>query len=242
MDTSVCGGAGLLQRVGRKREPWRTARDKVADNRRRHGSAAASHVAVAGGEQDGGVLGVRPIIGRLSGVDGLTPIPVGHLAGGYVWQYGAGACLQLSALLRAARRIKLRDTGWVLTPAIDRKFLDRLDIRAVPFKKTVQTAIGYLEKVEMDALLSRPDRRTRLGVRDHARLLFLYNSGARADEVAKLTVGISNWARRRPCDSMARENKVRICPLCQRRQSPWPASWLTGTKVTQSFWGGRTIV
>jgi integrase/recombinase XerD len=62
------------------------------------------------------------------------------------------------------------------------------EVRAVPFKKTAKTAIGYLEKAEMDALLNQPDRRTSLGARDHALLLFLYNSGARADEAAKLTV------------------------------------------------------
>jgi site-specific recombinase XerD len=59
----------------------------------------------------------------------------------------------------------------------------------VLFKKTAKTAIGYLEKAEIGALLNQPDRRTSLGVRDHALLLFLYNSGARADEAAKLTVG-----------------------------------------------------
>jgi site-specific recombinase XerC len=58
----------------------------------------------------------------------------------------------------------------------------------VPFKKTAQTVIEYLEKVEMDALLNQPDRRTPLGARDHALLLFMYNSGARAEEIAKLTI------------------------------------------------------
>ena len=47
----------------------------------------------------------------------------------------------------------------------------------------------YLEKPEMDALLDAPDRSTRQGFRDYAVLLFLYNSGARATEVAALTVG-----------------------------------------------------
>ena len=61
-------------------------------------------------------------------------------------------------------------------------------IRATPLKKTAKTVIGYLEKAEMDALLAQPDRRTPLGNRDHALLLFLYNSGARADEAAKLTI------------------------------------------------------
>ena len=63
------------------------------------------------------------------------------------------------------------------------------EVRAIPFKKAAKAVIGYLEKAEMDALLDQPDRHTRLGVRDHALLLFLYNSGARADEAAKLTIG-----------------------------------------------------
>ncbi|MBO9172401.1 MULTISPECIES: tyrosine-type recombinase/integrase, partial [unclassified Rhizobium] len=63
------------------------------------------------------------------------------------------------------------------------------DVRAIPFKKTAKASIGYLEKAEMDALLGQPDRRTNLGVRDHTPFLFLYNSGARADEAARLTIG-----------------------------------------------------
>ena len=58
------------------------------------------------------------------------------------------------------------------------------EMRSVPFKKTAKTIIGYLEKSELDALLQAPDRRTTLGARDHALLLFLYNTGARADETA----------------------------------------------------------
>ena len=34
------------------------------------------------------------------------------------------------------------------------------EVRAVPFKKTAKTVIGYLEKAEMDTLLNQPDRRT----------------------------------------------------------------------------------
>jgi site-specific recombinase XerD len=63
------------------------------------------------------------------------------------------------------------------------------EVRSIPLKKTAETAIGYLEKSEMDALLREPDCRTALGARDHALLLFLYNSGARADEAARLTIG-----------------------------------------------------
>ena len=87
------------------------------------------------------------------------------------------------------------------------------EIRAVPFKKTAKTAIGYLEKAELDALLSQPDRRTSLGVRDHALLLFLYNSGARADEAAKLTVGNLQLGMSPSVRLHGKGNKVRTCPL-----------------------------
>src|SRR5262245_14650822 len=59
-------------------------------------------------------------------------------------------------------------------------------IRAIPFKRAAKTPITYLEKSEMDALLAAPDRNTALGRRDYGLLLFLYNTGARADEAAQL--------------------------------------------------------
>jgi site-specific recombinase XerD len=59
-------------------------------------------------------------------------------------------------------------------------------IRSVPFKKANKTVIPYLDKPQMDALLAAPNRDTAQGRRDHALLLFLYNSGARAEEAAQL--------------------------------------------------------
>jgi len=59
-------------------------------------------------------------------------------------------------------------------------------IRSIPFKKTSKPSMTYLDKREMDALLNAPNRDTSQGLRDHALLLFLYNSGARASEAAKL--------------------------------------------------------
>ena len=87
------------------------------------------------------------------------------------------------------------------------------EVRAVPFKKTAKTVIGYLEKAEMDALLNQPDRRTSLGARDHALLLFLYNSGARADEAAKLTVGNLQLGGSPSVRLHGKGNKFRTCPL-----------------------------
>ena len=62
-------------------------------------------------------------------------------------------------------------------------------VRVVPFKKAPVVPVCYLEKEEMDALLAAPDVNTAQGRRDHALLLFLYNTGARADEAAHVLIG-----------------------------------------------------
>jgi site-specific recombinase XerD len=62
------------------------------------------------------------------------------------------------------------------------------EVKTVPFKKTVRNLISYLEKAEVEALLTVPDCTTPLGRRNHALLLFLYNSGARVSEAAGLCI------------------------------------------------------
>ena len=62
------------------------------------------------------------------------------------------------------------------------------EIRNIPVKKAPRTLITYLEKEEMDALLETPDRNTVQGWRDYVLLLFLYNTGARAEEAASLQI------------------------------------------------------
>ncbi len=69
-------------------------------------------------------------------------------------------------------------------------------IRSIPFKKTGKAVVPYLEKPEIDALLAAPNRRTAQGGRDHALLLFLYNTGARASEAAQMKVAGSGPERR----------------------------------------------
>jgi integrase/recombinase XerD len=91
-------------------------------------------------------------------------------------------------------------------------------IRSVPFKRSGHRPIGYLEKGEIDALLAAPNRTRRLGCRDHTLLLFMYNSGARADEVAQLTVGdLRLHAPQEQSQSFVqlrgKGNKTRLCPL-----------------------------
>jgi integrase/recombinase XerD len=89
-------------------------------------------------------------------------------------------------------------------------------IRSIPFKKASKAVIPSLDKPEMDALLSAPDRQTAQGRRDHALLLFLYNSGARAQEAAQLLIGELDVAG---CSVKIRGKggKQRQCPL-------WPST------------------
>jgi len=99
-------------------------------------------------------------------------------------------------------------------------------IRRIPFKKTTQALVPYLEKPEVDALLNAPDRNTAQGRRDYALLLFLYNSGARANEVAQLTIADLDLTQP-AVRLLGKGSKIRHCPL-------WPITAQTlGPLVAQ---------
>jgi integrase/recombinase XerD len=94
-------------------------------------------------------------------------------------------------------------------------------VRSVLFKKAQRALVTYLEKAEMDALLAAPDLTTAQGRRDHAVLLFLYNSGARADETAHVLIGDLQLGLKPERDPSAvlirgKGNKLRRCPLWAR--------------------------
>jgi integrase/recombinase XerD len=91
-------------------------------------------------------------------------------------------------------------------------------VRVVPFKKAPVVPVGYLEKNEMDALLAAPDVNTTQGCRDQSLLLFLYNTGARADEAAHvrisdLQLGLTPERDLSVVLIRGKGNKQRRCPL-----------------------------
>jgi site-specific recombinase XerD len=95
-------------------------------------------------------------------------------------------------------------------------------IRIIPFKRTATTLIPYLDKPEIEGILQVPKRDTSEGRRDYALLLFLYNSGFRADEAARLTVeGLdftpTDWKRQAFVKICGKGGKMRQCPL-------WPVT------------------
>jgi integrase/recombinase XerD len=106
------------------------------------------------------------------------------------------------------------------------------EIRTIPLKKTTTRPVAYLEKPEMDALLNAPDQSTAQGRRDYALLLFLYNSGARADEAAQLLIDDLQLSIRKQDHSSTRirgkGNKIRHCPL-----------WLQTAQLLKAITDGR---
>src|SRR5438552_9076654 len=90
-------------------------------------------------------------------------------------------------------------------------------LRTIPPKRAPRSTITYLEKSEMDALLNAPDQSTDQGRRDHALLLFLYNTGVRADEAAQVRISDLFLAHASRDHSLVqvrgKGNKIRLCPL-----------------------------
>ena len=85
-------------------------------------------------------------------------------------------------------------------------------LQTIHLKKCAPPPVSYLEKEEMKALLAAPNRQTAQGVRDYALLLFLYNTGARASEVSRLTVGDLDLVM--PMATLhGKGRKIRHCPL-----------------------------
>lgn len=102
------------------------------------------------------------------------------------------------------------------------------EIRGIPFKKSSRQAMAYLEKPEIDALLDLPNRSVAQGLRDYAVLLFLYNTGARADETAHVTVADLDLDRSPSVRLRGKGDKIRLCPL-----------WSLTAKVLDALVSGR---
>lgn len=97
-------------------------------------------------------------------------------------------------------------------------------LKAIPLKRDVPKKVNgkivpkimYLERNEIEALLSAPNKKTQQGSRDYALLMFLYNSGARASEVANLTINdleIDYPGQMPRVTIHGKGNKTRVCPL-----------------------------
>lgn len=90
-------------------------------------------------------------------------------------------------------------------------------ILAMPGKRYVRRTVAFLDRTEMDALLSAPDRSTWVGRRDHAMLMMALQTGLRSSELISLRRGdvVTGTGAHVRCEGKGR--KQRCTPL--RRES-----------------------
>ena len=86
-------------------------------------------------------------------------------------------------------------------------------IAAIPMKRVAPAETRFLERDEIEALLQRLPDEGRLALRDQALLLFLYNTGARAQEVADLRVEHLDLGDHPLVRLHGKGDKWRTCPL-----------------------------
>lgn len=86
-------------------------------------------------------------------------------------------------------------------------------VTAIPMKRAAPAETHFLERDEVEALLRQLPRTGRLALRDHTLLLFLYNTGARAQEVADLRAGNLELEENAIVRLHGKGDKWRTCPL-----------------------------
>ena len=88
----------------------------------------------------------------------------------------------------------------------------------MPFKRgAIEVPIEYLDRTELDALLKSIDRSTDLGRRDYALFAFMFNTGARVQEVLNVRAADVRLEAPPQVRLLGKGRKERVCPL-------WPAT------------------
>jgi integrase/recombinase XerD len=86
-------------------------------------------------------------------------------------------------------------------------------VLAIPGKRAYVPIAQYLEPEDVKQILTQPDRSTESGLRDHALLLLLYNTGARVSEALGVRAEHLSLGNPRHVRLFGKGNKERICPL-----------------------------
>ncbi len=86
-------------------------------------------------------------------------------------------------------------------------------VAAIPMKRSAPAETHFLEADEVEGLLRRLPREGRLALRDRTLVLFLYNTGARAQEVADLRVEHLQLDEQPLVRLHGKGDKWRTCPL-----------------------------
>lgn len=86
-------------------------------------------------------------------------------------------------------------------------------IISIPLKKAPKLSMGYLEVREVGAILNTINQYSSCGQRDYALIKFLYNTGARAQEVCDLSVGTLQLQAPAWVTITGKGRKIRQVPL-----------------------------
>jgi site-specific recombinase XerD len=86
-------------------------------------------------------------------------------------------------------------------------------VAAIPSKRAAPPETHFLEREEISTLLKRLPTEGRHALRDRALVLFLYNTGARVQEVADLRVGHIHLGSHPHVQLHGKGDKWRTCPL-----------------------------
>lgn len=86
-------------------------------------------------------------------------------------------------------------------------------VLGIPLKRGAHGTVLCLDRSEIECLLAAPDRKTRKGRRDAALLWFLYNTGARAQEVVDVRIPDVRFSAPAQVRLRGKGRKERLCPL-----------------------------
>jgi site-specific recombinase XerD len=86
-------------------------------------------------------------------------------------------------------------------------------VLGIPFKRTRQRAIDYLEYEEIDAILKKINRTTLQGMRDYALVATMFNTGGRVQEIADLRACDLQLIKPFQVRLFGKGRKERYCPL-----------------------------
>lgn len=87
------------------------------------------------------------------------------------------------------------------------------EIRTIPYKRDEHKALDYLDNKEIQAVLESISSSSRTGARDKALILFLFNTGARVQECADVTIERLRLDSQGQVTLLGKGRKERSCPL-----------------------------
>lgn len=92
-----------------------------------------------------------------------------------------------------------------------------MELSKVPLKKAPSAAITYMSEKALSTLFQQPDENTRRGIRDRFFMIFLYDTGARIQEVLDLRLKDLHLNDSVPCVYLTgKGQKTRAVPLLKK--------------------------